>query len=871
MRKLPLYAAPPRGVLELESPLALNHTCSRCALGTAKIRTICMAADGESGGLLVVGQAPGRDEDVAGRPMVGKSGSYLRVQIAKHWKGPVAYDNAARCFTPEEPKPATLKACRPYLAQTLREARPQRILALGAVAAKSIIGRAISPMLTRRAYAYLHNPGVPVFVLLHPAAAVRNRFVRTMFEQDLEWALTSELPARAPIHAEIRLVEDLESARACDTAMRLGPWFSFDVEAAGVMWEPSYRILAVSCCIAGEDSPWVWTAKALTDPSIRTVLLELLGDPHVRKGGQNVKYDMLAFRAAYGQVVKGIDFDIRLERKLIEPEASGYLEDMVELIGMGGTKEECDVVKTAEVAKAKATLRSQKKEAASKNKTLFPTVGQPLHPRLDAALEALVRDEDDDEPDRYAYALLPDDVLWRYNGRDAVSTTRLASKLGVEVAANPALSNVWSKIVLPASSALERVEAWGMGASRDAILAFDSYCAIQEMEASAKLQGHAQINWGSNVQVADYFYKQRGYSIPFMSASGQSASVDEDALKHLEAQGAREAAALLKLREMTKLRGTYAAGMLRHIRSDGRIHPNVKLDGARSGRTSCTDPNLQNIPRAETLTGKMIRQCFIAPPGYALLESDYSQLELRIAAMLSGDPDMKAIFQSGVDYHLRTAQMISKLAWGIAPEDVKPQHRSAAKTINFALLYGQGDAACAAKITVEMRRGDPGAPAVRPEQAAKVREAILGKFKVLARWLEDQLTFARRYGHSRTWWEGKPGRSRPLWRIADQDDQMRSNAENASQNTPIQGTASDYCIASLARVVDWIEEEHIPAKLIIPIHDSLMLEVREDYLAEAAYCVRGIMQGHWSDDVLLEVDQKVGPNWGDLQKYKEAA
>ena len=372
--------------------------------------------------------------------------------------------------------------------------------------------------------------------------------------------------------------------------------------------------------------------------------------------------------------------------------------------------------------------------------------------------------------------------------------------------------------------------------------------------------------------MSEYFYKKRGYAIPFMTASGQHPSVDEEALKHLQSQGALEAGLLLSHRKLNLLRGTYAAGMLRHIRPDGRIHPNVKLDGARSGRTSCTDPNLQNIPRAgDSEAGRMIRRCFVAPPGYVLLESDYSQLELRIAAMLSGDPDMKAVFQSGVDYHLRTAQLISKLAWGIAPEDVTGAHRSAAKTINFALLYGQGDAACAAKITAAAREKDPRAPAIRIDQVAKIREAILGKFKVLARWLEEQLTFARRYGHSRTWWDGKVGRSRPLWRIADQDDQMRSNAENASQNTPIQGTASDYCVASLAQVVDWIDAERIPAKLIIPIHDSLTLEVREDYLAEAAYCVREIMQGHYSDDVLLQVDQKVGPNWGDLEKYKEAA
>lgn len=873
MKRLPLYSEEPRAAVELEAPLAVNHGCTRCELGQAQLKPkrVCMTADGEPGGLLVVGQAPGKEEDSIGRPFMGAASRYFRLQVARLWKGPVAYDYAVRCYPggKVDPPDKSLAACRGYLTETLREVRPQRVLTLGGFAARSVLGRSLSPLTMRRAYGYMRDPYAPVYSLLHPGVASRNRFYRTMLEEDLQWALTGELPEDAPLDAQVKLVTTLEDALACESAMRLWGWCSFDVETAGIMWEASFRILCVSFCGAGESSPWVWTKAAFADPAVRAVLFRLLEDPTLRKGGANVKYDQLAFKAVYGLTVHGVDFDVRLERKLLEPESSGYLEDMVELVGMGGMKDEVKAAKAVELRKIQAALRAEVKHAKSGNLSLF-AVPETVHPKADKLLDAVIR-ADPSESDRYVYGLLPDNVLYNYNGRDSVGTTRLKSLFSGQLAEpkNEGLKRVWDQIVLPASGALAQVEAWGMGASRDAMLAFDSYLGIQEMEASAKLQRIADINWGSTDQLVEFFYRTKGYAALKMTDGGTSPSVDEESLEFLVKSGATEAGDVLKLREVRHLRGTYAAGLIKHIRSDGRIHPNVLLDGARSGRTSCSAPNLQNVPRADTTEGHMIRQCFIAPEGYVLLESDYSQLELRIAALLSGDPEMKSVFASGVDYHLRTAQLIAKIAWGITPEQVESIHRSVAKTINFALLYGQGDIALAAKITSEMRKKDPRSPGIKPDEVGRVREAILGRFKVLSKWLDGELAFARKHGYSQTWWAGKPGRRRPLWSVADEDDKRRSNAENASQNTPIQGTASEYCLASLVGIVRWIQEEKVPAKVTIPIHDSVMIEVRKDYLSEAAYCVKEIMQGHYSGDVLLKVDQKVGPNWADLEKYKE--
>jgi DNA polymerase-1 len=226
--------------------------------------------------------------------------------------------------------------------------------------------------------------------------------------------------------------------------------------------------------------------------------------------------------------------------------------------------------------------------------------------------------------------------------------------------------------------------------------------------------------------------------------------------------------------------------------------------------------------------------------------------------MLSGDALMKDIFVRGEDYHMRTAQMVSPQAWGIPPAQVTEAHRSAAKAINFGILYGMSDEGLAETIGCDT------------DQAVRIKGAIFGKFTKLAAWIKAQLEYARRNGCTWTWWDGEKARRRQLWQIADQDGERRSRAEHGSWNSSIQGTAADYCTASLASVAQWILDECIPAKLILAVHDSLILEVEHDCLDEVAKKVRSIMIG-WPTlhHVPLDVDMKIGPSWGSLLKYEK--
>lgn len=234
--------------------------------------------------------------------------------------------------------------------------------------------------------------------------------------------------------------------------------------------------------------------------------------------------------------------------------------------------------------------------------------------------------------------------------------------------------------------------------------------------------------------------------------------------------------------------------------------------------------------------------------------------------MLSGDPEMIAIFQSGADYHQRTAELICKIAWGIPPEQLEKKHRFVAKTINFALLYGAGDAKIAEQIRTQS------GVAIKAEDVAKIRIAILGKFRTFAQWADARLAESRRTGQAWTWWDGERARCRSLWRIADQGDDAsgaRITAEHSSVNTPIQGTGSDFCIASLVELVEWIEREGIEdaVKLVLPVHDSIMFECREDWTERVIEKARAVMTGWPSENVPLVVDVEVGRSWGSLAKW----
>jgi len=361
-----------------------------------------------------------------------------------------------------------------------------------------------------------------------------------------------------------------------------------------------------------------------------------------------------------------------------------------------------------------------------------------------------------------------------------------------------------------------------------------------------------------------------------VTAKNKKPSTDKESLEAL--RGSHPVvAALLEHRTISKLNGTYARGLSEALEEDGRIRASLNPTGTETGRLSCSDPNLQTIPsRGEH--AKKIKGIFTAPPGSVLVQLDYSTLEMRVAAMLSQDPTMLEAFRSGEDPHTRTASLVSSMVWGSefetcglgftedeAPSDEdreklraeKKRRRSVCKWVNFGTVYGQSAAALASLAKIS------------EEEAETAQRIVLGRFDSLRAWIEKTAKTATRTGETWSVWGGEPARRRPLPDLGDRTDAGKvSHGERASYNTPVQGSGSEYCLASLVALTRWIEEDGIGARVVMTVHDSIIFEVEEGDVSELAEQARRIMEGWESCGVPLKVDIEIGRTWGDLAPYE---
>ncbi len=272
----------------------------------------------------------------------------------------------------------------------------------------------------------------------------------------------------------------------------------------------------------------------------------------------------------------------------------------------------------------------------------------------------------------------------------------------------------------------------------------------------------------------------------------------------------------------------------------GRIHTSYHQAVAATGRLSSMDPNLQNIPirRPE---GRRIRQAFIAPPGHVLMAADYSQIELRIMAHLSGDEGLLAAFAADRDVHQATAAEV----FGVELETVTADQRRLAKTINFGLIYGMSPFGLARQLGID--RGS----------AQKYVERYFTRYPGVKRFMDNTRLQARETGYVETVY----GRRLYLPDIRSSNKQMQQYAERSAINAPMQGTAADIIKRAMISVDAWCEREDVPARLIMQVHDELVLEVREDCVESIASAVRERMVGAAELAVPLRVDLGTGANW----------
>jgi DNA polymerase-1 len=302
---------------------------------------------------------------------------------------------------------------------------------------------------------------------------------------------------------------------------------------------------------------------------------------------------------------------------------------------------------------------------------------------------------------------------------------------------------------------------------------------------------------------------------------------------------------MMEYRELSKLKSTYVDALPGYIRSDtGRVHTTFNQTGAATGRLSSSDPNLQNIP-VRTKRGGEIRRAFIAPAGRLLLTADYSQVELRLLAHLSGDPEFVAAFQRGGDIHRQTASVI----FGVPEASVTGEMRARAKTINFATIYGQGALALSRQLGITL------------EEAKAFIKHYFERFAGVRAWLDRTVEEARQRGFVETLF----GRRRYIPELRDRNFSIRAFGERTATNSPLQGSAADLIKIAMIRIQAALRAEGLDAKMVLQVHDELVFEVSERQRVEAGGLVKREMEGVADLRVPLVVTIGAGKNWVDAK------
>ena len=433
------------------------------------------------------------------------------------------------------------------------------------------------------------------------------------------------------------------------------------------------------------------------------------------------------------------------------------------------------------------------------------------------------------------------DKAAEYAAEDADITLRLHQALYPQVTAEKTLEYVYRAIELPTSRVLRKMERTGVLIDAEKLRLQSSEIATRliQLESEAYVLAGGEFNLGSPKQIGQIFFEKLELPVVKKTPSG-APSTDEEVLQKL-AEDYPLPKILLEHRGLSKLKSTYTDKLPRMVNATtGRVHTNYAQAVAVTGRLASNDPNLQNIP-VRTGEGRRIREAFIAPPGHKLVSADYSQIELRIMAHISGDESLLRAFSQGEDIHRATAAEI----FSVTPLEVSNDQRRVAKVINFGLIYGMSSFGLAANLGIT-------------RDAAKLYiDRYFARYPGVARYMDETRVSAKAKGYVETVF------GRRLWlpEINGGNGPRRQAAERAAINAPMQGTAADLIKLSMIAVQNWIEESKIGTRMIMQVHDELILEVPDAELSDVRKRLPELMCGVADLKVPLVAEVGAGLNW----------
>lgn len=398
---------------------------------------------------------------------------------------------------------------------------------------------------------------------------------------------------------------------------------------------------------------------------------------------------------------------------------------------------------------------------------------------------------------------------------------------------------LYTEVELPLVYILDHMEKEGILADRQALVEYGEklYVRIQELEKLIYKEAGETFNINSPKQLGVILFEKMGLPGGKKTKTGYSTAAD--ILEKLASEY-QIISHILEYRQLTKLKSTYADGLSSCIREDGRIHSTFNQTITATGRISSTEPNLQNIPMRMEL-GRLIRKCFVPKPGCVFLDADYSQIELRVLAHLSGDENLIQAYQEAEDIHRITASKVFHVPF----EDVTDLQRRNAKAVNFGIVYGISSFGLAQDLSITTK------------EAAKYIEEYFATYPGIKKYLDDLVAQGKENGYVTTMF----GRRRPIPELASSNFMQRSFGERIAMNSPIQGTAADIIKIAMNRVHRRLKEGGFASSLILQVHDELLIEVKTEELEAVKAILAEEMVGAASLRVKLEIDMHIGTDW----------
>jgi DNA polymerase-1 len=539
----------------------------------------------------------------------------------------------------------------------------------------------------------------------------------------------------------------------------------------------------------GEGTPEPVNLPAFESEAIAP-LRALLEDATVRKIAQNAKYDVLVLRGA-GVRVAGLEFDTMLASYVLDPGRRSHGLDMLALEMLGHTM-------------------TSYEQLCGKGRSQLP------------------------------FSVVPIDAARDYSCEDVDVTMRLRT-LFEPMLVEHGMQDLLHDMEVPLVDVLAQMEWDGIAID---LAWFESLktrfrAEREKVEQAIYLEAGEEFNINSNPKLRVILFEKLGLPVKKKTATGPS--TDASVLQELAEEGHVLPTLLMEYRELFKLEGTYIDALPRMVNPrDQRLHTSYQQTVAATGRLSSTDPNLQNIPIRREL-GREIRRGFVARDGWQLLSADYSQIELRLLAHLSGDPAFVSAFNAGGDIHRQTAAII----FGVDLPAVTSEMRARAKTINFATIYGQGAHALSRQLKISNA------------EAKAFIETYFERFAGVKAFLEQCVVDARQRGYAETLFK----RRRYIPELKERNFNIRAFGERVSANAPIQGSAADLIKIAMIRVHHALSEQRLSSRMLLQVHDELVFEVAPDEEAAIRRLVKTEMEGAAQLNVPLLVEMGVGRDW----------